>query len=57
MLSSLADFKNNLAAEHCRQTLELVMANAVENVGNKIAELLEILVKKVNDKIYNFINK
>lgn len=47
MYSSLADFQNNVAAEHCKQTLELVMTNAVENVGHKIAELLDILAAKV----------
>lgn len=48
LLNSLSDFKSSSAAEHCRQTLELVMSNAVENVGHKISELLETLSKKVS---------
>lgn len=48
LLNSLEEFKNDAAADHCRQTLKLVMENAVENVGNKIAELLETLVTKVS---------
>lgn len=47
LINSLADFQNNVAAEHCKDTLELVMSNAVENVGHKIAELLEKLTSKV----------
>lgn len=48
IISKLADFQSPSAAEHCRETLQLVMDNAVETVKNKILDLLETVAEKVH---------
>lgn len=48
IVKQLADFRSPTAAEHCRDTLQLVMDNAVDTVKNKILDLLEIVVDKVS---------
>lgn len=47
IIKKLADFKSPSAAEHCQETLQLVMDNAVETVKNKILDLLETVADKV----------
>lgn len=32
----------------CKETLQNVMANAIDTVKNKIVDLLEVMVKKVS---------
>lgn len=48
IIKKLADFKSPSAAEHCQETLQLVMDNAVETVRNKILDLLETVADKVS---------
>lgn len=36
----------------CKDTLQCVMANAIDTVKNKIVEILEIMVKKVTSFIF-----
>ncbi|XP_065220608.1 protein unc-13 homolog 4B-like isoform X2 [Planococcus citri] len=57
LLNSLSDFKSTASAEHCRQTLELVMSNAVENVGHKISELSETLTTKMEPSMTRFLQE
>uniref|UniRef100_A0A1B6D354 C2 domain-containing protein n=1 Tax=Clastoptera arizonana TaxID=38151 RepID=A0A1B6D354_9HEMI len=55
IVKQLADFKSPSAAEHCRDTLQLVMDNAVDTVKNKILDLLEIVVNKMSPSICRFL--
>lgn len=48
IIKKLAEFQSHSAAEHCRETLQLVLDNAVETVKNKILDLLETVVEKVS---------
>ncbi|KAF4518246.1 hypothetical protein B566_EDAN010391 [Ephemera danica] len=47
LVNQLAEFRSPAEADHCRDVLQLVVDNAVETVGNKIAELIEILAVKL----------
>ena len=47
IVTALADYRSQMAADHCRQTLQLVIDNAIDTVGNKILELLEKVAEKV----------
>ncbi|GLH12149.1 Synaptotagmin 1 [Gryllus bimaculatus] len=47
IVNELANFRSSTAAEHCRQTLQLVIDNTVETVGNKIVDLLETVAQKI----------
>lgn len=47
IISGLADFQSPLAADHCKQTLVVIVDNAMETVGNKIIELQDKVVRKV----------
>lgn len=49
IISALADFQNPSAADHCKQTLTIIVENAMETVGNKILELQDTVVSKVNN--------
>lgn len=54
IIKKLADFKSPSAAEHCQETLQLVMDNAVETVRNKILDLLETVADKVSvEEVHN----
>nr|CAD7408513.1 unnamed protein product [Timema cristinae] len=48
IVTSLGDYRSQNAADHCRKTLQLVIDNAVDTVGNKILELLETVAEKVD---------
>ena len=48
LVKALADFRSPAAAEHCRETLQLVVDSAIDTVGNKIAELIDKLATKVS---------
>ncbi|KAG8239008.1 hypothetical protein J437_LFUL005065, partial [Ladona fulva] len=41
VLIKLADYRSELEAHRCRETLKLVIANAEETVGNKIADIIQ----------------
>jgi len=49
IVTSLANFRSQTAADHCQRTLQLVIHNAVDTVGNKILELLEKVAEKVGN--------
>lgn len=55
IIKALADFKSPSAAEHCRDTLQLVMDNAIETVRNKILDLLEIVAEKMSPAMNRFL--
>lgn len=47
IIKALSDFQNPSAAEHCKNTLLVIVDNAIETVGNKILDLQETVVQKV----------
>jgi len=49
IVTSLANFRSQTAADHCQRTLQLVIDNALDTVGNKILELLEKVAEKVGN--------
>ena len=53
IVTSLANYRSQTAAEHCQRTLQLVIDNAVDTVGNKILELLEKVAEKVGNLFYD----
>nr|CAD7201566.1 unnamed protein product [Timema douglasi] len=55
IVTSLGDYRTQNAADHCRKTLQLVIDNAVETVGNKILELLETVAEKMTPSINRFL--
>ncbi|XP_054263461.1 protein unc-13 homolog 4B-like isoform X2 [Macrosteles quadrilineatus] len=55
IIKKLAEFQSHSAAEHCRETLQLVLDNAVETVKNKILDLLETVVEKMSPAIRRFL--
>ncbi|XP_063220892.1 protein unc-13 homolog 4B isoform X3 [Bacillus rossius redtenbacheri] len=55
ILRALEEFRNEAAAEHCRDTLQLVIDNAVDTVGNKIVELLDTVADKMTPSISRFL--
>ncbi|KAK7866889.1 hypothetical protein R5R35_006049 [Gryllus longicercus] len=55
IVNELANFRSSTAAEHCRQTLQLVIDNTVETVGNKIVDLLETVAQKMTPAINRFL--
>lgn len=56
IIKALADFRNPTAAEHCRQTLQLVIDNAIDTVKNKILDLLEVVAIKVCILLIIYVN-
>nr|CAD7430429.1 unnamed protein product [Timema monikensis] len=55
IVTSLGDYRSQNAADHCRKTLQLVIDNAVDTVGNKILELLETVAEKMTPSINRFL--
>ncbi|XP_046996115.1 protein unc-13 homolog 4B isoform X1 [Schistocerca americana] len=55
IITSLANFRSQTEAEHCRETLQLVIDNDVETVRNKILELLETVAEKMTPSIHRFL--
>lgn len=48
IIKKIADLRSPVEAQRCKSTLDVVIANALDTVQNKIIELMEILVTKVN---------
>ncbi|EEB13180.1 conserved hypothetical protein [Pediculus humanus corporis] len=55
IISALADFQSPSAADHCKQTLTIIVENAMETVGNKILELQDTVVSKMSPSINRFL--
>jgi len=55
IVTSLANFRSQTAADHCQRTLQLVIVNAVDTVGNKILELLEKVAEKMAPAMRRFL--
>lgn len=48
VIQKISELKSPLEAQRCHETLENVIANAIDTVRNKIIELLEVVVSKVS---------
>ncbi|XP_046385161.1 protein unc-13 homolog 4B isoform X2 [Ischnura elegans] len=57
MLNKLADYQSETAADHCRETLKLVVSNAEETVGNKIVDLIQMLTDKMSPAMQRFLQE
>ncbi|XP_039281647.1 protein unc-13 homolog 4B [Nilaparvata lugens] len=55
IIKQLAVFRSPNAAEHCRETLQLVIDNAIDTVKNKILDLLEVVAVKMTPSISRFL--
>ena len=53
-LGKLQALDGDLVASVCRNTLTMLVQNAMENVENKIYEVLDIIGEKVRILHYNF---
>ncbi|KAL4716125.1 hypothetical protein ACJJTC_013902 [Scirpophaga incertulas] len=55
IIQNMCEAKSPIEAQRCKDTLQNVIANAVDTVKNKIVELLEIMVKKMMPSIKRFL--
>ncbi|XP_073955464.1 C2 and C2B_Munc13-like domain-containing protein staccato isoform X4 [Choristoneura fumiferana] len=55
IIQRLCEAKSPVEAQRCKDTLQCVMANAIDTVKNKIVEILEIMVKKMMPSITRFL--
>ncbi|XP_050348300.1 protein unc-13 homolog 4B isoform X2 [Nymphalis io] len=51
----MCEARSPLEAQRCKETLENVIANAIDTVKNKIVDLLEIMIKKMMPSITRFL--
>lgn len=57
ILTSLANFQSEAAAEHCKETLDQIIENSVDTVRNKIIDLLVIVANKMDPAIKRFLQE
>ncbi|XP_050433740.1 protein unc-13 homolog 4B [Adelges cooleyi] len=57
LMDSLANYKSEISAEHCKKTLELVVDNAIDTVNNKIIDLLQTVVNKMAPEMNKFLTE
>lgn len=55
IIKQLTESRNPTAVEHCKKTMELVVLNALENVQNKIIDLLNIMSIKMCPVVKRFL--
>ncbi|CAK1585383.1 unnamed protein product [Parnassius mnemosyne] len=55
IVQNMCEARSPLEAQRCKETLQNVMANAIDTVKNKILDLLEIMVKKMMPSITRFL--
>lgn len=55
IIQRLCECKSPVEAQRCKDTLQCVIANAIDTVKNKIVEILEIMVKKMMPSITRFL--
>ena len=56
-LANLQALDGDQVAAACRTTLSILVQNAMENVENKIFEVLDIIAEKVNKTLAYIFNK
>nr|XP_026489849.1 protein unc-13 homolog 4B isoform X5 [Vanessa tameamea] len=55
IIRRMCEARSPLEAQRCKETLENVIANAIDTVKNKIVDLLEIMIKKMMPSITRFL--
>lgn len=55
IISKLAEYRGQLDATRCEETLKNVVANAVDTEENKILELIEIVARKMSPPMRKFL--
>nr|XP_021197227.2 protein unc-13 homolog 4B isoform X5 [Helicoverpa armigera] len=55
IIQKMCEAKSPMEAQRCKETLQNVIANAIDTVRNKIVDLLEVMVKKMMPSITRFL--
>ncbi|XP_075975493.1 C2 and C2B_Munc13-like domain-containing protein staccato isoform X3 [Anticarsia gemmatalis] len=55
IIQKMCEARSPLEAQRCKETLQNVIANAIDTVRNKIVDLLEIMVRKMMPSITRFL--
>ncbi|CAH2982555.1 unnamed protein product [Chilo suppressalis] len=55
IIQKMCEAKSPIEAQRCKETLQNVIANAIDTVKNKIVDLLEVMVKKMMPSIKRFL--
>ncbi|XP_026733593.1 protein unc-13 homolog 4B isoform X3 [Trichoplusia ni] len=55
IIHRMCEARSPIEAQRCKETLQNVIANAIDTVRNKIVDLLEVMVKKMMPSITRFL--
>ncbi|XP_039754928.1 protein unc-13 homolog 4B isoform X7 [Pararge aegeria] len=55
IIQKMCETRSPLEAQRCKETLQNVIANAIDTVKNKIVDLLEVMIKKMMPSITRFL--
>ncbi|XP_034829314.1 protein unc-13 homolog 4B isoform X2 [Maniola hyperantus] len=55
IIQNMCETRSPLEAQRCKETLQNVIANAIDTVKNKIVDLLEVMIKKMMPSITRFL--
>ncbi|KAJ8716635.1 hypothetical protein PYW07_003262 [Mythimna separata] len=55
IIQRMCEARSPMEAQRCKETLQNVIANAIDTVRNKIVDLLEVMVKKMMPSITRFL--
>ncbi|KAG6450866.1 hypothetical protein O3G_MSEX006811 [Manduca sexta] len=55
IIQKMCEARSPIEAQRCKETLQNVIANAIDTVKNKIVDLLEIMIKKMMPSITRFL--
>ncbi|XP_026318731.1 protein unc-13 homolog 4B isoform X5 [Hyposmocoma kahamanoa] len=55
IINKMCEARSSLEAQRCKETLQNVVANAIDTVKNKIVEVIEALIKKMMPSITRFL--
>ncbi|XP_072932693.1 protein unc-13 homolog 4B [Epargyreus clarus] len=55
IIQKMCETRSPLEAQRCKETLQNVIANAIDTVRNKIVDLLEVMVKKMMPSVTRFL--
>lgn len=57
IMEALAEIKTQEEADRCRQTLQLIIDNAMDTVRDKIIELLEVVANKMAPAMNRYVER
>lgn len=55
IIQKMCEARSPIEAQRCKETLQNVIANAIDTVKNKIVDLLEVMIKKMMPSITRFL--